>query len=549
MPPVGQFDALEDSSDDEPPRQDSIQVPSHEDLSLTRTDEETVLTAVYGEDFSRETGVWGCAKLSVHVRPPDIQREHVGSELTLSAQLAKQYPYVSPKMELCHVTGLSKNEQKDLMCQLEKRAQECASVGSVMMCELVQVVEDFLLAHNRNPNMSEWEQMKAREALQQQEEERAKRDQEKELKRIMMEEHDKTDEYSHDRINASGGEVEREMARQMEALAEADRKRREFKTISSNDEGRDEDDDESENEFVDDNDYPTITAGSSRYRNDFIEMGVLGRGGGGEVVKVRNRLDRRLYAIKKIELESETGKFASVAAIQNKKLRREVTTISRMLHKNIVRYYQAWVEGGEEIDAPSVGKDEGEEGKNFQRAQSNDDDESSEDEANDSGWWTNSPTDGVGEDLLARGNSSDGFSEHSSDGASWVAEDDDTIEMSNPRGVSNSASIQDLLGQEQDFQSPLLAGMGFQNQSYHGLFQKKKKESTSTSQSDDDLWDDSGVKIDPSSSNRVLYIQVMILYCSLIACTEFRGTFSLCAASFSLPFRCEMCRWSIVRQL
>ena len=147
------------------------------------------------------------------------------------------------------------------------------------------------------------------------------------------------------------------MARQMEALAEADRKRRKFKTCSSNNESGDEVDDESEDEFDDDNDYPTITAGTSRYRNDFIEMGVLGRGGGGEVVKVRNRLDRRLYAVKKIELESEVGKFASVAAIQNKKLRREVTTISRMLHKNIVRYYQAWVEGGEEVDAPSVEED------------------------------------------------------------------------------------------------------------------------------------------------------------------------------------------------
>ena len=74
-------------------------------------------------------------------------------------------------------------------------------------------------------------------------------------------------------------------------------------------------------------------------------MGVLGRGGGGEVVKVRNRLDRRIYAVKKIILESERGAFAKAGAVQNRKLRREVTTISRMTHKNIVRYYQAWVEG------------------------------------------------------------------------------------------------------------------------------------------------------------------------------------------------------------
>lgn len=397
------------------------------------------------------------------------------------------------------------------MQQLKTRAAECAKVGSVVVCELVQVVEDYLLAHNRDPNMSEWEQMKAREALQQQEEEHAKREQEKELRRIMMEQHDKTDEYSHDRIEASGGEVKKELARQMEALAEADRKRRGFTTMSSNDESRDQGDDESEDEFDDtDEEYPTITGGTSRYQSDFIEMGVLGRGGGGEVVKVRNRLDRRLYAVKKIELESEEGEFASVAAVQNKKLRREVTTISRMLHKNIVRYYQAWVEGGEDVDT-SV-EEEDEEDKNAGVVPSEEGDESSDEEGS-SGWWTNSPTEGVGEHLLSRGGGADDFSEHSSDTASWVAEDDDTVDMSNPRDMpprhdSHSASIQDLLGCDQDFQSPLLAGMGFQNQSYHGLFQRKKKSSTTTSQSDDDLWDDSGVKIDSTSSNRILYIQV-----------------------------------------
>lgn len=84
MPP-GRFDALEeDSSEDEEDRHQMSTIvadfPSHEDLSLSRADEETVLTAVYGEDFHREKGVWGCARLYVHVRPPDT--EQVGSELT-----------------------------------------------------------------------------------------------------------------------------------------------------------------------------------------------------------------------------------------------------------------------------------------------------------------------------------------------------------------------------------------------------------------------------------------------------------------------------------
>lgn len=217
-------------------------------------------------------------------------------------------------------------------------------------------------------------------------------------------------------------------------------------------------------------------------------------------------------AIKKIELESEEGKFASVAAIQNKKLRREVTTISRMLHKNIVRYYQAWVEGGEDVDT-SVEEEEKDEDDDKERENVGAEDEDSSEEEEGSGFWTNSPTDGVGGHLLPRSNDTDDFSEQSSDGVSWVPEDDDTIDMSNPRGMpprrdSHSASIQDLLGH--DFESPLLAGMGFQNQSYHGMFQNKKR-STSTSQSDDDIWEDSGVRIDPTSSNRILYIQVRFI--------------------------------------
>ena len=56
--------------------------PSYEDLSLIRTDEETVLSAVYGPDFKRENGVWGCSRLSVRVRPPDTDREEVGCEAT-----------------------------------------------------------------------------------------------------------------------------------------------------------------------------------------------------------------------------------------------------------------------------------------------------------------------------------------------------------------------------------------------------------------------------------------------------------------------------------
>ena len=48
-------------------------------------------------------------------------------------------------------------------------------------------------------------------------------------------------------------------------------------------------------------------------------------------------MDKRLYAIKKVPLDPHDRET-------NKKIRREVTTISRMIHKNIVRYYHAVME-------------------------------------------------------------------------------------------------------------------------------------------------------------------------------------------------------------
>jgi hypothetical protein len=84
----------------------------------------------------------------------------------------------------------------------------------------------------------------------------------------------------------------------------------------------------------------TVTDGhASRYAQEFHELSRLGAGASGQVWKVRNKLDRRIYAVKKIDLNA-----AENAAVGLAKIRREVTTISRLLHKHIVRYYAAWVE-------------------------------------------------------------------------------------------------------------------------------------------------------------------------------------------------------------
>lgn len=342
------------------------------------------------------------------------------------------------------------------------------------------MVEDYLTERQRTPQLSAWEQMKAREQQQAKE----KQAQEEELKRMM-------DQAAASRIDISTGAtspplpevnetllIERELQRQKQALAGAQQGTLKRETsvddaygMASTD--HEEDDDEFD---LTAEDVLAAADAKSRYRGDFIEMGVLGRGGGGEVVKVRNRLDRRIYAVKKIILEPESGEHAKSGALQNRKLRREVTTISRMTHKYVVRYYQAWVEGEtkqetiRETDSSST------------EAGVVDKDVSKESTSSDgnSGWWAK-PTSGS----QSTGDKSDG-----------------------------DQSVGGFLGADgfTDYGSPLLTGLGFGNDDY-GIAKRKDPQSVDIESCEEDPWDDSSVKVDGRANGKaILYIQME--YCS-----------------------------------
>ncbi|KAL7276889.1 eukaryotic translation initiation factor 2-alpha kinase [Rhizina undulata] len=85
-------------------------------------------------------------------------------------------------------------------------------------------------------------------------------------------------------------------------------------------------------------DSSTGLGGISRYENDFQELGRLGKGGYGEVVKARNRLDGGTYAIKKIT-QTSRAKLTDILS--------EVMLLSRLNHQYVVRYFTAWLEEGE----------------------------------------------------------------------------------------------------------------------------------------------------------------------------------------------------------
>ncbi|XP_071485628.1 eIF-2-alpha kinase GCN2-like [Diadema antillarum] len=84
-----------------------------------------------------------------------------------------------------------------------------------------------------------------------------------------------------------------------------------------------------------------IYLGVSRLQSEFEFLDFLGKGGFGNVIKVRNKLDGNLYAIKKILLNPKSREL-------NKKITREVKLLSRLNHENVVRYYNSWIEVAEE---------------------------------------------------------------------------------------------------------------------------------------------------------------------------------------------------------
>lgn len=81
----------------------------------------------------------------------------------------------------------------------------------------------------------------------------------------------------------------------------------------------------------------------SRYAREFEEVGKLGKGAFGEVVKARNRMEGTFYAIKKIKHKQD--KLETLLS--------EVLSLARLNHQYIVRYYGCWVE--DVVDSGSRG--------------------------------------------------------------------------------------------------------------------------------------------------------------------------------------------------
>eukprot|EP00002_Diphylleia_rotans_P013529 TRINITY_DN2642_c0_g2_i4.p1 TRINITY_DN2642_c0_g2~~TRINITY_DN2642_c0_g2_i4.p1 ORF type:complete len:482 (-),score=108.47 TRINITY_DN2642_c0_g2_i4:311-1756(-) len=71
-----------------------------------------------------------------------------------------------------------------------------------------------------------------------------------------------------------------------------------------------------------------------RYNEQFEHLSLIGKGGFGQVYRAKNRLDSREYAIKQMQISPS----------QSPMIFSEVSLLSRLSHKNVVRYHHAWME-------------------------------------------------------------------------------------------------------------------------------------------------------------------------------------------------------------
>lgn len=71
--------------------------------------------------------------------------------------------------------------------------------------------------------------------------------------------------------------------------------------------------------------------------------------------KARHKLDGNIYAIKKIKLQKD------INSEENKRIRREITYLSGLNNRYIVRYFQTWVERETDPDKIALFQDEDDE--------------------------------------------------------------------------------------------------------------------------------------------------------------------------------------------
>lgn len=316
-----------------------------------------VLQAIFDQDLVLQSATPLYSYIfSIRLRceSPDGGKKKMAAEALLHFDFARGYPLKQPaNIAVEAVHGLSDADTQKLTFQMEKLARE--KLGDAMVYDLVVCATDFIQEHLKDQS-SFFEQMlqhqqdretqekQVQDELQQREEELARAKNEEILALIDAERKKKRERIKKRNVrrrrHRSSIDGEEDYGSDDGSYSRGAGESESLSSLYEQPSMEDDDSDSDSSALSDSSGSEPLIPEHlhSRYYCDFKEIGLLGRGGGGEVVKVRNRLDRQLYAVKKIKLDPDDPTM-------KKKILREVKTISRMQHRHIVRYFQAWIEG------------------------------------------------------------------------------------------------------------------------------------------------------------------------------------------------------------
>ena len=333
------------------------------------------IASIYGEDFKALPGVWGRKCFSLHLGPTKT----VLVKFTLPTNYPSNAPEINIKslvLDKTQAPHLSDNDMEILKLSCRDIIND--SVGSVMLFDVAAHIESFVNENERMPK-SLHERMLERQSSEEQSAMEARK-----LIRIPSDgdvrgPRSPSGVASSGNGNANGGDADGDDSSQGVSVGPTMRRInsatwaevvatpcerplndrsasgthipavpaagggsharaalfKNWRAASGDDYSSGSSDNYSDEDETEDLHSRNDTGGPrGRYQEDFVELGQLGKGAQGTVFRVRNKLDRRTYAIKKVAIEDR---------FRNQILR-EVTTISKLSHKYIVRYYASWIE-------------------------------------------------------------------------------------------------------------------------------------------------------------------------------------------------------------
>ncbi|XP_060150458.1 eIF-2-alpha kinase GCN2 isoform X2 [Globicephala melas] len=385
---------------DEPPES----YPQRQDHELQ------ALEAIYGSDF-QDLRLDACGRvkeppeINLVLYPQGLTGEEVYVKVDLRVKCPPTYPDVVPEIALMNAKGLSNETVNLLKSRLEEVAKK--HCGEVMIFELAYHVQSFLCEHNKPPPKSFHEEMLERRAQEEQRRQlEAKRKEEEEQREILHEIQRRKEEIKEEKKRKEMAKQER---LEIASLSNQDHTSRKdpggHRTAAilhggspdfigngkhrTNSSGRSRcvclDDkerwspqqllkhsfinpqpkipsleqspeDSGGQDYVEtvipSNQLPSAAFFSetqrqfSRYFIEFEELQLLGKGAFGAVIKVQNKLDGCCYAVKRIPINPASRHF--------RRIKGEVTLLSRLHHENIVRYYNAWIERHERPAGPAT---------------------------------------------------------------------------------------------------------------------------------------------------------------------------------------------------